>query len=235
MIRLFCRILLIGATVLPGAARGAPMSTGGYEFSDELGGFELLSVRGTGTRDDPFVVVEEIFGRGPAVLIIRDLAWLEGGRPLGSEMGIRVQKVVLNASQFPWTSYRLELREHQDQTSDYYDGLSFDQPNRMFRPFRSDVFRHADEDLEPHDSVTFSAGTVGPGESASLDFAITDPTPKSVFFLRQTVNHPVSRYPSRPGPTRESRLMPDQRDRTATSSTWGDHGNWSMGATDSSR
>lgn len=175
-----------------GGACAEPIVVGGYEFSDELGGFTLLAASGRGTREDPFVLVEEIHGNGPAVMVVRLVGWLQLGEPMGSELGIRVRKVVVNRSGFPWGVFRMELREHRDVSSDYYDGLSFDQAQLMPRPFLSDVYLHADEDLEPDDSVTFSAGLVEDGGTVTMEVSITDPTPISTFYLRQSMNRPVA-------------------------------------------
>ena len=52
--------LVLAAALVSVPAAGAEFSAGGYSFSDELGGFRLLSASGTGTSDDPIVVREEI-------------------------------------------------------------------------------------------------------------------------------------------------------------------------------
>jgi hypothetical protein len=49
-------------------APAAEWRTGGLTFSDELGGFRLLSASGVSTVENPIVIVEEIFGDGPATL-----------------------------------------------------------------------------------------------------------------------------------------------------------------------
>ena len=64
--------LALGVWVLPGAAaHGDTFTAGGLTFSDELGGFRLISVSGTGTSADPIVIVEEVTDVGPAILVIR--------------------------------------------------------------------------------------------------------------------------------------------------------------------
>ena len=60
------------AFLVPGPALAETWSTAGLSFSDELGGARLLSASGTGTRDDPIVLIEEIVGAGPAVLVVRN-------------------------------------------------------------------------------------------------------------------------------------------------------------------
>lgn len=61
--------LLLAFSSLP--AHAEIFSTAGLYFSDELGGFRLISVSGSGSTSDPIVVVEEITELGPAVLVIR--------------------------------------------------------------------------------------------------------------------------------------------------------------------
>jgi hypothetical protein len=60
-----------------GPARAGIWVAGGYGFSDELGGFRLVSVSGSGSVTDPIVIVEEITELDPVTLVIRDM----GGRP----------------------------------------------------------------------------------------------------------------------------------------------------------
>ena len=63
---------------------GAEFSAGGFSFSDELGGFRLLSASGSGRPDDPIVLAEEIFNVQPVTLVIRNLS-LVAGRPLQTQ------------------------------------------------------------------------------------------------------------------------------------------------------
>ena len=44
---------------------------GAYSFSDELGGFRIAGVCGTGTKDDPIVITEELNSAVPVTLVIR--------------------------------------------------------------------------------------------------------------------------------------------------------------------
>src|SRR5262249_30519083 len=57
-----------------GGAAAASLSASGLTFSDELGGFNIVSASGSGTLADPFVVVEEITGPQEPVLVIRGLS-----------------------------------------------------------------------------------------------------------------------------------------------------------------
>lgn len=55
----------------PSGLLAGSLEAGGLSFSDELGGFRLISATGSGRGSDPIILVEEIFGMGPAVLTIR--------------------------------------------------------------------------------------------------------------------------------------------------------------------
>ena len=63
--------LLILVGLSPASPRAETWAAGSLTFSDELGGFKLLSVTGSGSFLDPIVIVEEIMDVGPAVLVIR--------------------------------------------------------------------------------------------------------------------------------------------------------------------
>ena len=185
--------LWVGLAALAFAPAAAePIDVEGVVFSDELGGFRLVSASGSGTRDDPYVIEEHILGTGPAVLVIRG-AGITGPRHYqGLRLTLFVRKIVINDSGFVWNRYNLELREHVNATSDYYDGLSFDQPKSTPRPFRSDRFPQVLEHEEPHDSLYFVGALVAPGERFSMDVVITDPTPRSEFYLRQSMEVPTA-------------------------------------------
>ena len=57
---LIATLLCLGLTVSASPAPAEEFTAGGLRFSDELGGFRLISVTGSGTASDPIVVVEEI-------------------------------------------------------------------------------------------------------------------------------------------------------------------------------
>ncbi len=123
-------LLLIASFGAP--CRAESIVTHGVEFSDEFGGLSLLSASGSGTRDDPFEIIEEYTGPGSAVLVIRGLNSLFGSasgvmRPVGLVM----RKTVTNATRKRWQEFDLELCEQFDTPSDYFDGLSFDQMKTM--------------------------------------------------------------------------------------------------------
>lgn len=183
--RLTLRLGLAALPLAGASAQAADFQLLGLTFSDRLGGFNLLSVTGSGTREDPFVVVEEVGGAGNAILSIE--GWKSGFKRGGEHGGasVVVRKVVINATERTWNSYELELRERLDEPSGYLDGLSFGQPLREARPAASDRMPMANLRDEPHDAVVFSGGDVAPGEQVTFDFMITDMTPVDAIFLIQ--------------------------------------------------
>src|SRR5690606_23920318 len=66
---------LLVATAAPAAAEdesaNGPMRSGPYSFSDELGGFIIRGASGTGTRDDPLIIRQEILSASPVTMVIR--------------------------------------------------------------------------------------------------------------------------------------------------------------------
>ena len=126
---------LVVALVLPAAGPRAGMwAAGGLTFSDELGGFRLVSVSGSGLTSDPIIIVEEITGDGPAVLVVRTFRrQMRDDRvlPASHFMNLTVIKVVINSTGRRWAGFDLELQERLTIPSSYADGLSFDQPGRL--------------------------------------------------------------------------------------------------------
>ncbi len=166
--------------------KATELALGGLIFSDELGGVRLLEGSGTGTLDDPVVLVEEITDYGPAVIVIRGMHARFGNRIRSQhDVGFAITKVVKNATSQPWTLFTLELREKLGQESPFGDGLSFGQASEAGRPFLSDRFDTNLETREPYDGVQFYDGVVEPGETVVLNFVITDTTPRFKFYLMQ--------------------------------------------------
>lgn len=175
----------------PEIAAAEPFTANGLQFSDENGGFRIVSLSGTGHRNDPFVLVEEITGDRPAVLVIRGLSQ-RSGDTLSSFSSFSLVKVVINKTGRSWSGFDHELREAMDQPSGYMDGLSFDQPQVGPRPFVSDRFQVANEVREPHDTLRYRDGTVAAGQTVRFSLFITDPTPRQEFFLIQRPFWPVA-------------------------------------------
>lgn len=179
--------LAIGVLLGPVTSAGAEIFTvGGLSFSDELGGFRILGVSGGGRLDDPFVVVEEVTGEAPAILVIRGMS-ADYGNHIGSHhlAGFALTKVVINRSAMAWSRYEVELREVQQNHSPYGDGLSFGQGGEAGRPFVATGFAGNREVDEPYDSVVFDSGLIRPGDTATLSIVVTDTTPVSPIFVVQ--------------------------------------------------
>jgi hypothetical protein len=185
-VRVSLLVCTLAAAAHSGSAAAASLSSSGITFSDELGGFKIVSAAGSGTLADPFVVVEEITGPQEPVLVIRGLSAAFGNR-IGSHhlTGFALTKIVVNKTDDDWNLFEMELRETLDHQSPYGDGLSFGQGSAVGHPFTSDKFPTVNETDEPSDSVAFRDATVHPGESVSFNLVITDTSPVSPFLLLQ--------------------------------------------------
>lgn len=158
---------------------------GGFEFSDRLGGFRILSVSGTGTIDDPIVIDQDLGGPGPFVITIRN-AGMAGAGPVAPILRLWIISRVRNAAAGVWVGFDVELQEELRRPSDYWDGLSFDQTRTVNgSEFHSDRFREGERIAEPHDRVRFKNGYVNAGTAVQFRFVITDMTPRDQFYLLQ--------------------------------------------------
>jgi len=178
-------------------AAAVTISAGGLEFSDEQGGFVLHSVTGTGDADDPFVIVEEITGDGPAILTVRGLSG-RFGNSTGSNhfVGMAVVKIVRNGTGQPWPEFMVELQEVLGRDSTYGDGLSFGQGSNDMRSISADRYARVSAVDEPRDGILFADGLVLPGEEVRFTFTITENSPRPEFFLVQRRQEPVAAVPS---------------------------------------
>lgn len=186
------RFALLAFVVLlamaPERAPAAPLSTGGFTFSDELGGFRLLSVSGIGSAADPIIIEEELTGTGPVILVIRRDVVRSPADPWarnGVWTAIYLTKVVRNRSRRIWAGFELELQEELHKPSIYGDGLSFDQGRAVPVEISSDAFARNHRLFEPYDRIRFEDGSVDPDGSVRLEVHITDPTPVREFYLVQ--------------------------------------------------
>ncbi|HEX6114606.1 MAG TPA: hypothetical protein VFZ10_20095 [Geminicoccaceae bacterium] len=146
----------------------------------------MLAASGTGTRDEPIVLVEEIIGPGPALLEIRNgrTGHLDVSPATGFLM-LSVVKIIVNRGPWRWAGFDLELMTGPDQPSVYSDGLSFDQPQTWQRIARADRFLQTVQEDEPFDRIRFDGGQVDPAEYLRLDFDIVDVNGTAVFYLAQ--------------------------------------------------
>jgi hypothetical protein len=185
---------LPGTGAAPSRTDDGQWRAGAYAFSDELGGFRILSASGSGTRADPIVLVQELHSASPVTLTIRAAAPL---RPFGHEEGaangfIRLALVVVNGSGLAWTQFEFELQEVLGRPSTYGDGLSFDQRVRDGGNVTSSAFARFDRSFEPHDRLRFEDGFIDPGKQGRFEFLISDFTPVPLFYLVQDPRIPAS-------------------------------------------
>lgn len=182
-----------GLALAAGSAVAAPLTLDKLTFDDRLGGVVLRDGWGTGTLDDPFVLVEDITDDGPAVLAISGLR-MDFGNRIGTQhsVGFALTKIVRNLTERQWDSFELEARELLSRSSPYEDGLSFAQDSTRELPLASDRFSDAYKTDEPLDSIVFSGATVLPGETVTVRVIITDYSPSWEFYLLQRRNAPVA-------------------------------------------
>jgi len=177
----------------PALCCAAPISHGGLIFSDELGGFTLVSVSGTGTLDDPLTVVEEVTGDRAIALTIRNF-----GRDFGNRIGSQhvaafaMKKIVINKTNRVWRNYQMELREVTTRHSPYGDGLSFGQNSYIGTNYTSSTFASLQRFDEPEDTLGFSGTEIPPGGKAEFRFIVSDMSPVSVFYVMQLPLQPLS-------------------------------------------
>ncbi|MHA1548468.1 MAG: hypothetical protein ACTSYE_06000 [Alphaproteobacteria bacterium] len=198
------------AIVHGGTVSAEPLASGPYAFSDELGGLHLKSVTGSGSADDPIILVEEFFNTGPAVLTIRRLdaePTSPGGLPAPPAPILYIQKRVINQSRRAWLGFELELQETRGETSTYSDGLSFDQIGKRQDRVHADLFRHGERTFEPADRLLFHGGAVDHGQTLNLSLVVTDTSPANLFFLVQS---PQLATASLPGPLYASIVTEDR-------------------------
>ncbi|WP_245417368.1 hypothetical protein [Aminobacter sp. AP02] len=194
-------VALLIATCLSSAGRSQETEadqkvwvSGAYSFSDELGGFRITGVSGSGTREDPFVVREELESSSPVTLTMRTIRPI---RPFDSSgfyaNGIMFMRIeALNNSGQAWVEFEFELQEVEGKPSDFGDGLSFDQRRTDSANISSNSFSRYSRDFEPFDRLRFIDGKVDPGEIADFSFLLTDYTPRWRFYLVQDPRIPSS-------------------------------------------
>ncbi len=202
MNRLDAVMLFLLAAQLPAGSRAAdefwPQTghiwlAGAFSISDELGGFSIRSVSGSGDRDDPILVVQEFPSARAVTLVIRALS---PGTPF-SASGITDRNIIhmrietLNASGIPWIEFEFELQKEFSLPSVFGDGLSFDQVRHDREGVSSDSFVQFHDDFEPYDRLRFYQGHVDPLGVVQFRFVITDFNPREIFYLRQDPRIPL--------------------------------------------
>lgn len=193
-----CLILPALFLLIAAQANAATFGSGPYVFSDELGGFRLKSVSGSGSMDDPIVLVEEFFGIGPAILTIHRVPSRLRVGPSGREDFpplIRVEKIVVNRSRRGWVGFDLELEEVRGEPSTHSDGLSFDQISQQTGRLESNRFSIGERTFDPGDRLLFYDGGVDPNDSVRFTLLITDTSPYGTFYLIQRPQFATSGMP----------------------------------------
>ncbi len=167
---------------------------GTFSFSDELGGFKILGIDGSGAMDDPIIIHQEMQTSGGSTMIVRHLnpLQLKAANHTVEDNAVYVRFVTANNSNVPWVGYGLELQEIKDKPSTYGDGLSFDQISRETSFVRSDKFLEFERQYEPGDRVVFRKGVVNHQEKVKIEFVVTDFTPTAHFYIYQDPLIPAS-------------------------------------------
>ena len=141
----------------PAPSAQSVWEAGAYTFSDELGGFRITGASGTGTKDDPIVITEELNSATPVTLVIRTTKPIQpfdtAGAFANGFLHMRIE--VLNNSGLPWVEFEFELQEKLAQPSVFGDGLSFDQRRTDSGNISSDSFPEYSRDFEPYDRLLF--------------------------------------------------------------------------------
>lgn len=186
--------LLIYVPIAPAADDLGRWHAGAYSYSDELGGFAIVAISGSGTKDDPVVLTQEFLSASPVTLVIRAEKPVRS-RVIAGDFAngfIYLRVIAINNSGLPWLEFEFELQEIQGEPSTFGDGLSFDQRRTDSVNIGSDRFAKFNRDYEPFDRLVFSEGSVDPRRSAVFDFLITDFTPRWQYFLVQDPTVPFS-------------------------------------------
>lgn len=200
---LFCHSLaaagvafVVGTLTSAAPGQANEFFAGGYSFSDELGGFRLISATGTGTPQDPIVILEEITEVAPVTLVIRNHDF---GKPTlqGLQSQLNLVKHVANKSERVWAAFEVELQELRGKPSVYSDGLSFKQFAAIAPDVASDSFADNNRQFEPYDRIEFLNGHVDPRATAMFRLTITDPTPTREFYLVQDPKLLAAELPAR--------------------------------------
>ena len=185
-------LVVVVAAAAPALARDIHL--GGLLFSDRDASIILHDGWGSGSQEDPFVLVEDILSDDNAVLTITGVRRDFGNQvDLAQPVGFALTKIVRNLTDRPWHIFEMEVRELRNRASTYEDGLSFAQASGAKRLYYSDRFTDIWQTDEPLDAVTFSGATIQPGETVSMNVVITDFSPSYQFFLIQRRQAPLAR------------------------------------------
>ena len=183
---IFLSIVLCAITIGPGTARAASLLAGDYTFSDELGGFTITGVSGTGSRDDPVIIHQILTHTEPVTMVIRRSQTAATPKSLvgsGRWVAVHLKIIIQNQSRRVWQGFEVELQEILNKPSIRQDGLSFDQGALVPAAIVSNRFGLTNRLFEPYDRIKFLEGHVNPLDFVDFKMHITDPTPVNTFYL----------------------------------------------------
>lgn len=189
-------LLVVFVSELPASAEADNVwNVGRFSFSDELGGFTIQNVTGTGTRRNPFTIWQTFDTATSATLVIRTRDMRNVAKVPNNNIthsSFHVQIITLNNTRLPWIGLGFELQETIDVASTYGDGLSFDQLARREGDIYSNRFASYEDEFEPGDRLVYTNGHVDDQTSVTTKFIITDFTPAKEFYLFQNPMVPAS-------------------------------------------
>ena len=169
---------------------------GVYSFSDELGGFTITGVTGTGTKDDPIVITEELNSASPVTLVIRATQIHAAVRRFGGDAQsgfTHLRFVVLNNSGLAWVEFEFELQEHQGP-AEHVRRRAFLRPAPIRK--RATSLPTISPSSAATSSLTtgcaFSTARSTRSKRAAFSFLVTDFTPRSQFYIVQDPRIPSS-------------------------------------------
>lgn len=164
-----------------------------HTFSDELGGFSIVDVRGSGTKSDPVIITQDFTTVAESVLTIRPVPVNEGQYSFSSTWtALHLQLNIINRSPASWIGFRFELQEELGKASIYGDGLSFNQLTRDESGIVSSRFAKYEIEHEPGDRLVFNDGWVDQSQSVLFSVFLLDLTPGPVFYIEQLPHLPAS-------------------------------------------
>ena len=163
-------------------------------ISEALGdGLISYNTSTTGEATTPWLISEELadmltveFSENTAGALLSALGANTTGS--GHVYGKWIEKTITNNSLVDWTSFELELQVVLGTPSLDGDGLSFAQLPQIPIIFYSNVFTEYTAIEDIRDYLNFHGGTVNPGESVTIKFAITDNQLRNSFYLLETPN-----------------------------------------------
>lgn len=180
-------------------AQAACLSAGcrqnGLVFREASSNFKITDVTGAGTREQPFVVYQDVWGLD----ISLEISGLPGAaqHSVFNRPGLTISVVSRNLTNAFWRFYDHELQETIGVSSSENDGLSFAQGVGPARPYTSDRYTQADEITDIRDFINFYQGAgVNPDESVRFNYIITDTIPNQSFYIRQRPDYRTNAAPT---------------------------------------